>query len=110
MFEVRRLNTMSGFMTVVTATGYENPLSSLSDVASVLRANCDIGNESVLFDLLCSNGEEWNRFVVVDYNGSSFLRDSVSVVQKCDVSCDLLESQARFFEDHPEYIQDSVLV
>ncbi|WP_428996315.1 type II toxin-antitoxin system RnlB family antitoxin [Pseudomonas aeruginosa] len=52
-------------MTVVTATSYENPLSRLSIIASEMRNTSHSSKEIVLFDLLCSNGEEWNRFVSI---------------------------------------------
>ncbi|WP_062382948.1 type II toxin-antitoxin system RnlB family antitoxin [Pseudomonas abietaniphila] len=110
MFDVRKLETREGFITVVTATSYENPLSRLSAIASVMRETSHSSNEAVLFDLLCTNGEEWNRFAFMQYNGQEFERTSFNIVSRDDISRDLLESQSNFFERHPEFIADSVLI
>ncbi|MFK5664353.1 type II toxin-antitoxin system RnlB family antitoxin [Pseudomonas shirazica] len=96
-------------MTVVTATSYENPLSRLSIIASEMRNTSHSSKEIVLFDLLCSNGEEWNRFVSINYNGTDFEKSTCSIVSKSDIPTDLLETQTRFFQIHPEYLLDSVL-
>lgn len=96
-------------MTVVTATSYENPMSSLSVIASEMRNTYHASNEIVLFDLLCSNGEEWNRFACMQYNGAEFERSTFNIVSKCDIPADVIETQCRFFETHPEYLLDSVL-
>lgn len=109
MFEIRRLATKVGDMTVVTATSYENPLSSLSAIASMMRNTSHAGKEVVLFDLLCSNGEEWNRFAFINYNGTDFEKSTFNIVSKFDIPSDLIETQTRFFEVHPEYLRDSVL-
>ncbi len=109
MFDIRRLETRAGVMTVVTATSYENPLSSLSIIANEMRNTYHSGKEMVIFDLLCSNGEEWNRFVSIDYNGTDFEKSTFSIISKCDIPTDLLETQTRFFQVHPEYLLDSVI-
>lgn len=97
-------------MTVVTATSYENPLSSLSIIASEMRNTYHASKEIVLFDLLCSNGKEWNRFASINYNGTDFEKNTFNIVSVCDIPADLIETQTRFFEVHPEYLLDSVLI
>jgi hypothetical protein len=101
---------MAGVMTVVTATSYESPLSSLSIIASEMRNTYHASKEIVLFDLLCSNGKEWNRFASMNYNGTNFEKNTFNIVSVCDIPADLIETQTRFFEVHPEYLLDSVLI
>lgn len=93
----------------MTATSYENPLSSLSAIANTMRETSHTRKETVLFDFLCSNGEEWNRFAFINYNGTDFERSTFSIVSKCEIPPDLIEKQTHFFEVHPEYLRDSVL-
>ncbi|WP_098466049.1 type II toxin-antitoxin system RnlB family antitoxin [Pseudomonas lurida] len=109
MFDIRRLETRTGTMTVVTATSYENPLASLPIIASEMRNTCHSSKEIVLFDLLCSNGEEWNRFASMNYNGTEFEKNTLHIISKCAIPADFIETQSRFFDKHPEYLLDSVL-
>ena len=59
MFNIRRLSLDLNSIAIVTAIGYENPLSSLSEIEHELT--CLLGQElngEVIFDLVCSNGLE----------------------------------------------------
>ncbi|WP_411829495.1 type II toxin-antitoxin system RnlB family antitoxin [Pseudomonas shirazica] len=109
MFDIRRLETGAGVMTVVTATSYENPLSSLSIIAKEMRNSRHSSKEVVIFDLLCSNGEEWNRFASMSYNGTDFEKNTFNIISKSDIPADLVETQSHFFQTHPEYLLDSVM-
>ncbi len=109
MFEIKRLDTSRGSKTVVIATSYENPLSNLSDIAKKLRSLHCTRREEVLFDLLCTNGNEWNRFALIQYDGQSFLRSTFHIVSESEVEADILKSQSTFFRSHPELIESSVL-
>ena len=97
-------------MAVVTSIGYESPLSSLSNIEHQLMSVLDeILSGEVLFDLACSNGLEWNRFISVKIKDGAFELNSVRVVDADELSQDLLYEQALFFKGNANSINDSVL-
>jgi len=108
MFEIKKLNMSKGFKTVVIATGYENPLSSLSDISIRLQDLSCTQQEEVLFDLLCTNGNEWNRFVAIQYDGKNLLRSTFHVVSESEIEAEVLQSQRVYFKSHPELLTNSV--
>jgi hypothetical protein len=109
MFEIKRLDFSKVFKTVVIATGYENPLSNLSDISIKLQSLSCNQQEEVLFDLLCTNGNEWNRFVAIQYDGKNLLRSTFHVVSEDEIEAEVLQSQKVFFKTHPELLASSVL-
>jgi hypothetical protein len=109
MFEIKKLSSSKVFKTVVIATGYENPLSDLSCVSSKLQDLHCAQQEEVLFDLLCTNGDEWNRFVAILYDGENLLRSTFHVVSESEIEAEVLQSQKTFFSAHPELLANSVL-
>ncbi|WP_416041841.1 type II toxin-antitoxin system RnlB family antitoxin [Edwardsiella ictaluri] len=92
---------------LVVATSYESPLSCLGSIAQHLRDEAFEG--SVLFDLLCTNGLEDNRFVALYFDGMDFVRNTFRLVDKADLSPDLLHTQDKFFAEHPDILQMSLL-
>lgn len=62
-----------------------------------MRNTSHSSKEIVLFDLLCSNGEEWNRFVSINYNGTDF-ESTCSIVSKSDIPTDLLKHKLASFK------------
>lgn len=110
MFNIRIVDIQSGTIAIVTAISYESPLSSLSEIeqelASLLGYNA---NGEVLFDLVCSNGIEWNRFISLQLKDGAFQINTASVIDPCKIPQKLLEEQASIFTRNPQYIRDSVL-
>ncbi|WP_124325943.1 type II toxin-antitoxin system RnlB family antitoxin [Pseudomonas chlororaphis] len=109
MFEIKRSDTSNGLKTVVIATSYENPLSSLSAIAKQMLSEHHTHTEEVIFDLLCANGDEWNRFAAIEYNGHSFVRSTFHILPPSSIDSKLIESQSHYFASHPEFLENSVL-
>jgi hypothetical protein len=109
MFDIKRSDTATGLKTIVIATSYENPLSSLTDIARQMLSERHTHAEEVIFDLLCSNGDEWNRFAAIEYNGRSFVKSTFHILPPSAVDSKLIESQSRYFASHPEFLENSVL-
>lgn len=110
MLNIRRLSLDLNSIAIVTAIGYENPLSSLSEIEHELT--CLLGQElngEVIFDLVCSNGLEWNRFLSLQVKNGSFDYNSVSILDKTDFISQLFDEQAYFLSNNLHYLQDSVL-
>lgn len=110
MFNIRHLDSSPNWVAIVTAIGYENPLSSLSDIERELTGllGRDLNGE-VIFDLVCSNGLEWNRFMSLKVNNGSFDHNSVSIMEQSKLSTQLLDEQACFFGSNLHYLHGSVL-
>ncbi|MFM4777043.1 type II toxin-antitoxin system RnlB family antitoxin [Aeromonas veronii] len=79
----------SHYAAIVIAADYHNPLQELPSVMDALRKK-EISGE-ILFDLLCSNGAEWNRFASMHFNGQAFERRTFQVIDSDNMPCSLLE-------------------
>lgn len=92
------------------ATSYESPLSSIHEIELKL---CQLlgSNETgeVLFDLLCSNGPEWNRFVSLEIRCGRIMLDTAKIIDEHELPKQLLRSQSYVLRNHPEYVEESVL-
>ncbi len=111
MFEITGVNVSEALIAVVMATGYENPLTSVHEIEkrlSVILGNSQATGE-VLFDLLCSNGPEWNRFVSLEIRCGSILLDTAKIVDEQEIPAQILRHQRDVLRNHPEYVEDSVL-
>jgi hypothetical protein len=110
MFNIRALDNKNGVVAIVTAIGYENPLSSLNEIELKLKVALDpIVNGQVLFDLACSNGFEWNRFMALEVHNGLFQLSSAKVVEADEIATELIERQAQMLIENPEYIRNSVI-
>lgn len=93
------------------ATGYENPLTSIHEIE--MRLSDLLGNQEstgeVLFDLLCSNGPEWNRFVSLEIRCGRLLLDTAKIIDEQKIPKQILRSQSDVLRNHPEYVEESVL-
>ena len=110
MFNIRQLNSHSKSIAIVTAISYENPLSSLSEIEQELV--CLLGKKvdgEVIFDLVCSNGLEWNRFLSLQLKNGSFDYNSASVLNNTELPSQLMDEQVSFLSKNPDYLKNSVL-
>lgn len=96
----------SHYAAVVIATDYQNPLQELSSVMDALQKK-EVSGE-ILFDLLCSNGAEWNRFASMQFNGQAFERKTFQVVDPDNMPCSLLKEHGELLKKQ-NCIQFSVL-
>lgn len=109
MFSVRNLQR-DKYLAVVTATSYENPLSVISEVTECLIEKVGAKNKGeIFFDLLCSNGMEWNRFLSMSFDGKSLLVDTARVVSSADVEQHIKDGQTAFFKHSRHILYNSIL-
>ncbi len=110
MINIRKLKIDNRLIAIVTASSYENPMSFISDIEEQLSLQLDnCSNTKIIFDLLCSNGFESNRFVSMRYESRHLKRDSFKVVSLNELDSKIVKTQSMFFKHKPELLQDSVL-
>ncbi|ABV86604.1 type II toxin-antitoxin system RnlB family antitoxin [Shewanella pealeana] len=110
MYNIRKLNIKNNPQAIVTAISYESPLSLISEIEQELSSlfGSDFFGE-VIFDLLCSNGFEWNRFMSMEFEGSALKRSSARIMDESELSPLLIELQSQLFASKPEYLVDTIL-
>lgn len=90
---------------IVSSVCYISPLQELFELANELKKKQYFGE--VLFDLLCVNGNNSNRFISIVFNGEIFDRSSAKLLANPDKS--LLNLQDSFYKEHQSFISSSVL-
>ncbi|MEZ9043202.1 MULTISPECIES: type II toxin-antitoxin system RnlB family antitoxin [unclassified Vibrio] len=95
----------SKFGIVISSVSYESPLHDLPEIELCLNFKHYVGE--VVFDLLCSNGDELNRFVTMSFDGSSFNRRTLSVLSNPPE--ELLTFQNLFYSQNKTHVSNSVL-
>lgn len=93
---------------VVFCTSYENPTAYLSSIEEDLRKIQFEGD--IIFDLLLSNGYNSNRFVRARFDNYKIDRLSMKVIKFVDISSDLLDKIHKYYQDNPQFVEDSVLL
>lgn len=92
------------------ATGYENPLSSVNEIEAKLTDLLGQNeNGKILFDLLCANGLEWNRFVTLEMKYGRIMLDSAKIIDEQEIPAQILSKLTFTLLNHPEYLEASVL-
>lgn len=111
MISIRQLRLKNEAFALATATSFESPLSNLSEVSSVLVNKLGSSSQLVIFDLLCSNGDEWNRFIAMEFDGGKLVRNTYRIIEINDSPLyeDLKHLQAAYFEKNPNYLEASIL-
>lgn len=95
------------FPMVVIATSYNNPLTCLNSIAELLHDKEFSGN--VLFDLLCSNGLESNRFMSAVFDGDKFSKSTFKVESLDTFPSEVVENQNAYFSNHKWLLENSIL-
>jgi hypothetical protein len=90
---------------VVSSTSYVSPLQELLDLSRQLKIENYRGE--VIFDLLCVNGNNPNRFISIFFNGDAFDKSSVKLIEHPGKK--IIEIQTKFYKEHPQYISNSIL-
>ena len=90
------------YRAVVYALSYNNPLHDISSISTTLREMI-ASPGYVLFDLLLSNGANFNRFVEGFFNGKTVVFDSLNVVELRDFH------QIECINPYPTILNNSVL-
>ena len=96
-YEIKQIKS-TFFSTVVYAISFENPLQELSSISreltSIIHKPCN-----VLFDLLLSNGDEFNRFVLGKFDGTNIDYDNATLVRTIN----------SYYHGKYDYLNNSVL-
>ena len=91
---------------IAYSTSFVNPLSDIKELSNELHTEIrKIGY--ILFDLLLSNGESFNRFVVGYYNGNELERNSLQIIEINDDST--LKDINSFYKENKSYLNKGVL-
>lgn len=104
-YQVRETNN-SAYPIIIMATTYYNPLMVLEEIEEELR---DKSSGKVLFDLLLCNGYSINRFLEAEFSESRFDKCSFKPVSAKVIDSNLHDEFEKFYRDHIELIEDSVL-
>lgn len=87
---VRDINGLGGYNYVIYPETYINPISRISklneDLKQIIGKPCKI-----LFDLLLCNGDNFNRFVDVFFDGEKVDRNSINIVELDESLVDKVE-------------------
>lgn len=67
------------YSAVIYSASYVNPFESIGDITADIKKNL-AGEGYILFDLLLSNGDCFNRFAEAYYDGHEIKSDSISIV------------------------------
>ena len=67
------------YSAVIYSTSYVNPFESIEDITADIKKDL-AGEGYILFDLLLSNGDCFNRFTEAYYDGHEIKSDSISIV------------------------------
>ncbi|TEA27521.1 type II toxin-antitoxin system RnlB family antitoxin [Candidatus Schmidhempelia bombi] len=110
MFDINYSLLNSNNIIVITALNHESPLDNLKDIVARLKECKNVNNSIlVIFDLLCCNGNEWNRFISLLFDGTKFIHQSFSVLSNDDIMPNIVNTQKLYFTQHPEIIKSSVM-
>ena len=99
------------FDVIVMATDFHSPLElqfrkRLSEeVKKLMGANPG----TILFDLICSNGPEWNRFFSMFYNGNEIDPCQCEILPEESLDQEILSIQVKKLKENPEWLARSIL-
>lgn len=78
-----KYNMCAKYPVVIYSVSYLNPIQDLAEISNELCKKLNNACE-VLFDMLLTNGEEFNRFAIAKFDGNQIIYDSISVVNVSD--------------------------
>lgn len=94
------------YSAVIYALSYNNPLHDISSISMTLR-KATAAPGYILFDLLLSNGVNFNRFVEGYFNGEIIAFDSLNVVELRD-HCQIERINA-YYHNNPSILNAGIL-
>jgi hypothetical protein len=101
-YRVKKYNDI-GYM-IYSISEY-NPVNSISKIEKELLQKTYTGN--VCFDLLLSNGNNFNRYLNAYFNGKSFNKDSYSILYEPKI--ELKEKSVKFYQKNLSLLENSIL-
>jgi hypothetical protein len=88
----------------VQSINFYNPINELIDIANELHAFEYEG--VVIFDLLLTNGNSSNRFLISSFINREFV---IKSFRKTHISKDIRNEITLYYKNHKEYLSNSVL-
>lgn len=67
------------YSAIVYSASYVNPFEEILDISLEIKKTLSYGG-FVLFDLLLSNGDNFNRFAEAYFDGREIKRDSINII------------------------------
>jgi len=105
LYEIKQVKN-ADFSVIVYAISYENPLQDIDSIShelsSMLCSSCN-----VLFDLLLSNGDEFNQFVIGRFEEGNVNYDSLRLINIEDSN--LRKHINSYYQGKYKYLKNSVL-
>lgn len=95
------------YKAVIYATSIYSPFDELEDISEELRKCGVLEAGELLFDLLLSNGNCFNRFVTAHFDGRRINRNSLSVINIEDK--ELVSAVNCFYTKNLELLSNGVL-
>lgn len=87
----------------VQSINYANPVNELKDIANELYAHKYEGE--VIFDLLLTNGNSSNRFLISKFINRKFVMKSF---KKTDIPKDIRKEITLYYKNHKDYLSNSI--
>ena len=104
-YKVQKVNNINNkYEYIIFAINDDSPLEYLQDIEKDLAKKNFKG--LVLFDLLLSNGDEYNRYVEAYFDEKFF---ELSSFKDPTLNQEIERISINFFKKHPEYIDKGVL-
>lgn len=70
----------SEYEIIVHSISHHNPVYAINEISEEISKSIN-GRKKVLFDLLLTNGNEFNRFAECSYDGRHLVFDSIKIIQ-----------------------------
>ena len=93
------------YSAVIYPVSYLNPIDELSMISKELRNKIPC-NSYILFDLLLSNGDNFNRFAEAFYDGNELKDSSINITQ---ISGEQLHGLNMYYHGRTKDLNNSVL-
>ena len=93
------------YSAIVYPISYQNPIEDIQLISRELMNHLPAGSY-VLFDLLLSNGDNFNRFAEVIFNGSEISRKEIKVAT---IPISLIQSLDSYYHGRIKELNKSVL-
>lgn len=93
------------FDCIIFSTYYVSPVENLIEIEEQLKGK----RLTVLFDLLMSNGNSNNRYIVGEFNGTHFVYPSFRIITPEEKTIEIQKQSAEFYTKYSNYVEDSVL-
>lgn len=100
------LKRSSKYQAVIYAVSYNNPIQDIHEISEYIRKQTNIAGY-VLFDLLLSNGENFNRFAEGYFDGYEIKYSSIKVIELDDAK--ILQDVNSYYKKNRQVLNNGIL-